>query len=275
MWSVQNYHRWHVATIPLTVIGLPQAQLTQLRFRFVFRTDLCSNREGIAIDDIHVYDNPYGIYDVTGASPTINQPAVNSPANWYDFVDVGTNRIIASVNPGTQNMGSTNARSYIHGGATRVSATQYYHNRNITVKPAARNLADSATVRFYFLDTETEALINATGCPACFKPTTAYELGVTKYNDIDTSKENGTLADNTTGNYIFIPSSKTRIVPFDRGYYAEFKVKRILRVLVEQWRHKWYYTTSAQTVIVHCHKEKQQRCVARMDNCGGIQCEPF
>ncbi|HUR67006.1 MAG TPA: T9SS type A sorting domain-containing protein, partial [Chitinophagaceae bacterium] len=84
---------------------------------------------------------------------------------------------------------------------------------------------DSATVRFYFLDTETEALINATGCPTCFKPTMAYELGVTKYNDIDTSKENGTLADNTTGNYLFIPSARTRIVPFDRGYYAEFKVK--------------------------------------------------
>ncbi|HUR66556.1 MAG TPA: S8 family serine peptidase, partial [Chitinophagaceae bacterium] len=185
LWSVQNYHRWHVATIPLIVIGLPPSQLTQVRFRFVMRSDLYSNREGIAIDDIHIYNNPYGIYDVTGASPTINQ-AISSPG-WFDFVDVGTNKVIASVNPGTQNMGSTNSRSYIHAGAVRVSSTQYYHNRNITVKPAARILADSATVRFYFLDTETEALINATGCPTCFKPTMAYELGVTKYNDIDTS----------------------------------------------------------------------------------------
>jgi hypothetical protein len=80
-------------------------------------------------------------------------------------------------------------------------------------------------VRFYFLDTETEALINATGCPGCSKPAMAYELGVSKYNDPDTSKENGTLADNNSMDWLFINSAKAIKVPFDKGYYAEFKVK--------------------------------------------------
>ena len=53
----------------------------------------------------------------------------------------------------------------------------------------------------------------------------ACELGVTKYSDTNDGNENGTLADNTTGMYQFITSAKTRIVPFDIGYYAEFKVK--------------------------------------------------
>ena len=114
----------------------------------------------------------------------------------------------------------------MHSGAVRIDGQQFYHNRNITVKPTTVGLGDSATVRFYFLDTETEALINATGCGYCYKPSMAYQLGITKYSNTDDSKENGTLADNTGagGSYLFMNSSKTKIVPFDKGYYAEFKV---------------------------------------------------
>ena len=65
-------------------------------------------------------------------------------------------------------MGSTDAQAYIYTGAVRINSDQYYHDRNITIKPTTVNLADSATVRFYFLDTETEALINATGCRGCY-----------------------------------------------------------------------------------------------------------
>ncbi|MBL0130412.1 MAG: T9SS type A sorting domain-containing protein [Chitinophagaceae bacterium] len=68
-------------------------------------------------------------------------------------------------------------------------------------------------------------MINATGCAYCYKPTMAYELGGTKYSDADDSRENGTLADNLPGNYLFINAGKNTIVPFDKGYYAEFKVK--------------------------------------------------
>ncbi|MGQ0737491.1 MAG: S8 family serine peptidase [Bacteroidota bacterium] len=224
LWSVVNYHRWHVATIPLSVITEPIAQLTQLRFRFAVTADPAVNREGVAIDDIHIYSNPNGIYDVTGTSPVVNQPAVSGSA-WVDFIESGTSKLIASVNPNSQNMGSTDVQSYVHTGSVRISSLQYYHNRNITIKPTTVNLPDSATVRFYFLDTETETLINATGCSVCSKPTMAYELGVTKYSDGNDANEDGTLANNTTGIYSFITSAKTRIVPFDKGYYAEFKVK--------------------------------------------------
>jgi hypothetical protein len=144
---------------------------------------------------------------------------------WINFIESGTNKLIASINPNGQNMGSTDVQSYVNTGAVRINSDQFYHDRNITIKPTTVNLADSATVRFYFLDTETEALINATGCSYCYKPSMAYELGVTKYSDADDSKENGTLADNTPGNYIFINSTNVKKVPFDKGYYAEFKVK--------------------------------------------------
>lgn len=219
VWSIQDYTRWHVATT-----ALPTTNNSSIRFRFAISTDVLVTKDGVAIDDIHIYDNVNGIYDVTGTSPVVNQPAV-SGSNWIHFIESGTSKLIASVNPNGQNMGSTDVRSYVNTVSVRINSDQFYHDRNITIKPTTVNLGDSATVRFYFLDTETEALIAATGCSYCYKPSMAYELGVSKYSDADDNKENGTLADNTPGNYLFINSAKTKIVPFDKGYYAEFKVK--------------------------------------------------
>jgi hypothetical protein len=217
LWSVLGYTRWHVATIPLPT------GLNKLRLRFVMTSDPFVDYEGVAVDDIHIYDNVYGIYaGPPSTSNAISQSTVNG-SNWIDFTDGG--KLVASVNPNGQDLGSTLARTYINTGAVRYVGGQYYHDRNITIKPTNRNLADSATVRFYFLDTETETLINATGCPGCTKPSMAYELGVSKYNDADTSKENGTIADNGTQDWAFINSANAIKVPFDKGYYAQFKVK--------------------------------------------------
>ncbi|HEX4876823.1 MAG TPA: T9SS type A sorting domain-containing protein, partial [Chitinophagaceae bacterium] len=220
LWSIQNYHRWHVATIPLSVIPVPPAQLTQLRFRFVMSGDESVNSEGIAVDDIHIYSNPFGIYDGATMGLPVTQ-TINGDNNWVNFLAAG--KLIASVKSPVTAMGSTDAQAYINTGAVRIASNQFYHDRNITIKPATTTLADSATVRFYFLDSETEQLINATGCGFCSKPAMAYELGITKYNNSNKAVENGTLSDNPGGIYHFIIPAKITMVPFDKGYYAEFK----------------------------------------------------
>ncbi len=220
VWSTQNYTRWHVATA-----ALPTTANNSLRLRFVFNSDGGVSREGIAIDDIHVYDNIYGIY--TG--PTMGAPVMQSiPGGvntWVDFTTGG--KLVASVQPNNQDMGDTYAQAYIHTGAVRSSDGQYYHNRNITIKPDPLlvNLADSATVRFYFLDSETEALIAATGCGSCTKPSMAYELGVSKYSDPNDAVEDGSLGNSLGSYWSFINATNAVKVPFDQGYYAEFKVK--------------------------------------------------
>jgi hypothetical protein len=216
LWNIQNYTRWHVATT-----ALPTG-LSGLRLRFVLNSDLAVNREGVAIDDIHIYDNTMGIYDGITMSSPVTQ-SISGGTSWIDFTSTG--KLIASIQPGGQNMGSTSVQTFINSGAVRHTSNQYYHDRSITVIPA-NNLTDSVGVRFYFLDSETELLLNATGCSGCSKPASAYELGVSKYSDpANRTNEDGTIANNALGIWTFINSSKAAKIPFDKGYYAEFKVR--------------------------------------------------
>ncbi len=214
LWSQQNFTRWHVATIPLPVGA------SRLRLRFVMFSDGAVNREGVAVDDIHVYDNVNGIYDgVTMGAPVSQTVSGN---NWVDFTSGG--KLVASIHPNNQVMGATDVQAYINTAAVRHTTSQYYHDRNITIKPANTMLGDSVLVRFYFLETETDTLIKATGCNTCDKPSSAYELGVSKYSDPVDNFENGTIGDDIQGSWDFIIPANVRKVPFDKGYYAEFKV---------------------------------------------------
>jgi hypothetical protein len=216
LWSVENYTRWHVATTPLPT------GISRLRLRFVLNSDPGVNREGVALDDIHIYDNTMGIYAGGTMSSPINQN-ISGGNSWVHFTSGG--KLVASVQPNGQNIGSTDVQAYINTGPVRIDSNQYYHDRNITIKPANYSLSDSAVVRFYFLDSETEQLINATGCATCSKPSSAYQLGVAKYNDSIDSIENGTINDNFEGAWAFVPYYNAVKVPFDKGYYAEYKVK--------------------------------------------------
>ena len=216
LWSVQDYTRWHVATTPLPT-GVPT-----IRFRIVVVSDPFVNFEGVAIDDVHVYDNTIGVYNgITMGSP-VSQNIPGGTA-WIDFISGG--KLIASVQPNNQNLGNTDVQAYINTGSVRNDGKQYYHDRNITIKPTTTTLTDSVTVRFYFLDTETENLLNATSCANCTKPAMVTELGVTKYSDPDDNFENGNLGDDIQGTFYYLNADWNYKIPFDKGYYVEFKTK--------------------------------------------------
>ncbi|MBI5373283.1 MAG: S8 family serine peptidase [Sphingobacteriales bacterium] len=219
LWSQQDYTRWHVAST-----ALPATNNSKLRLRFVFNSDAALDKDGIAVDDIHIYDNLYGLYDGATMAAPVTQTISSGTNTWVNFLECG--KLVASVHPGGQEMGATDVRTYLYTGAVRWSNNQYYHNRNFTIQPANAflSLTDSVLVRLYFPDTETETLINATNCSPCSKPSTAYDLGVSKYSDPDNNFENGTIADNNQGVWTYIIPANATKVPFDKGYYAEFKV---------------------------------------------------
>lgn len=217
LWSINDYTRWHVATYQLP------AGLSNLRIRFVMQSDPYTNYEGIAIDDIHIYDNIYGIY----GGPTMTTPVSQTVSgnNWIDFTSGG--KLVASLQPNNQDLGTTNVQAYINTGAVRNDGAQFYLDRNITIKPQFRSLTDSVAVRFYFLDSESDSLIKTStaGCSTCSKPSSICEVGVSKYSDTDTSLENGTINDNKQNAWYYLVPADVVKVPFDKGYYAEFKVK--------------------------------------------------
>lgn len=215
-WNVEDYMQWHVATVPLPT------GFANLKLRFVMRTDGSVRRGGIAIDDIHIYDKNYGIYDGASMVSPVSQ-AVPAAQNWVDFLQDG--KLIASVNSNMQNMGNTLAQAYVKTTGVGSANGAYYLGRNFTIKPTNIALTDSVSIRLYFLETEVQAWQQAAGCSHCEKPSIAYALGVSKYSDADKSKEDGNLANSTNGTWQHIPAQGVTVVPFDKGYYAEFKVR--------------------------------------------------
>ncbi|CAG5070184.1 hypothetical protein DYBT9623_02924 [Dyadobacter sp. CECT 9623] len=214
-WSIQDYIRWHVASIPLPT------GFEDLKIRFVMISDGFTHREGIALDDIHIFDKAGSIYDeATLASPVSKN--VTGGNDWVHFTQNG--KLVASVNPNGQDLGNTEVQTFIHSGAVRNGNLQYYLNRNFTIKPTNTSFSDSVALRMYFLETEIESLIAATGCNSCGKPANAYELGISKFRG-DKAKEDGNLANSTEGGWSFHPSWELAIVPYDQGYYVEMKMK--------------------------------------------------
>ncbi len=220
LWSTQTYTRWHVATIPLPT-GLPT-----LRLRFVMRADASVNRDGIAVDDIHIYENGLPIY----SGPTLTSP-VNfnyvSSAAWQPVV--AANQLVASMQTIGQS-GTVGIQAFLHIGPDRFTNGQYYLDRNWVVQGSAA-LTDTARLRLYFLDRESDSLVFATGCSACERVASVAELGITRYRDGSGSTQNLMLSDNGPGQWSYLTRQQVRRVPYQNGYYMELPVR--------EWSEYW------------------------------------
>jgi len=217
VWSVEDYTRWHVSTA-----SIPTG-LKNVRFRFAVQSDDHDNGEGVAIDDVHVYDLVNLIYSSGPESSTVSKTEV-SGANWINFTE--NDKIIASIQP-NQDLGKTVVRTYLNQGAVRNSNGQYYHDRNFTIKPENTSFSEFAVIRLYFTDSETEQLLSATGCGGCVKPASAYDLAISKYSDFRKELEDGSISNNANGSWSLLAASDVVKVPYDNGYYVEFKTKSL------------------------------------------------
>ncbi|MBS1510657.1 MAG: S8 family serine peptidase [Bacteroidetes bacterium] len=210
--------KWHVASFDVPTTA------SNVRFRIVMSSDGGLDMEGVAVDDIHIFEKT-NIY--TGTDITTGIPQTIAGGNqWYHF-DYNGKRV-ASINPLTitNPLGLTNAYVYFNPAVPIRYSTnnQYYLDRNIVLKVTTQP-AGNVLVRFYFTDAEAKALMNATGCGVCTTISDPYVSGVTQYSDAPTpANEDGTLANNVTGFYQFKLPADVDIIPYDTGYYAEFVV---------------------------------------------------
>lgn len=211
-----SYAKWHVSSYDIPSNG------NKVRFRIVMSSDPGTNYEGVGIDDIHIFDKA-PVY--SGATIGSGLTQAVSGNNWVDFSS-GGNRIV-SINPNGQDLGITNVGVFINTGPVRHDSSQYYLDRNIVVQPA-NPPTGKVSVRYYFLDTEAQNLVNASGTSACSTCTTipdAYQAGVMQYSSPVLTEEDSTLANDSSGTFHFLaPHQDVSIIPYDNGYYAEYQV---------------------------------------------------
>lgn len=210
-----SYTKWHVSSYYIPPTTSP------VRFRIVMSSDEATTYEGVGIDDVHIFDEA-AVYTGPDITSGLAQPV--SGSNWINFNAGGG--VVAAINPNGQDLGMTNVMVYFnHTGAVRHDSLQYYLDRNIVIQPS-NPLSDSVTIRYYFLDSEADTLIDATGCPSCTTISDAYQSGVAQYSTPVPAEEDSTLANDTTGLYAFHqPHQDVSIIPNDKGYYAEYSIK--------------------------------------------------
>ncbi|GGN11968.1 hypothetical protein GCM10010967_54920 [Dyadobacter beijingensis] len=214
-WNVQDYTRWHVATVPVPNY-FPSGYV---RFRFVLKSKSASGRSGIAIDDIHIYDSQAMVY----ASNTQDNTTMTADLFGDQWIPYKLyNSMLVAINPHGQSMGQVSVKTYLDNGPMRIQSRQYYLGRNFTITTADARYAQPVGVRLYITDEETERLINAPEKAGIARPGSAYDLTITKYSG---ENEDGNIANNGSVAWSFLTKSEVKKVPYAQGYYLEFSVK--------------------------------------------------
>ncbi len=211
MWTTNGFTRWHVASSPFPSI----AGYSYIRFRFGLESDPGANYEGIAIDDVHVFERSNPIAEPKYPLVTSNVVGSNRPV-YYDSLllaeFVTANHTIPMVVTGL----------YPHDTVNNMGRTQYSFPRSYSVITQG-DTADSYSIRLYLTEKDFLKTMNTT-CPSCTPLIDAYSLGVSQYTLGDTEC-NGTMNDDKSGIWKFTPPSQVKWVPQDIGYYAEFPAR--------------------------------------------------
>ena len=213
VWNTNNFTRWHVASIPL-----PQPPAGQtIRFRFVFSSDPGATFDGLAIDDIHIYDYAHGIFPASGVTTVYGDISSNL---WSGFLQ--SDEWLAQIQSPGKSVSDVTVRLYEQNILTNPGGTQYLMPRSYTVKTDDRP-ADTMQVRLYLLDDEFVRTYYDGSCPSCTVPADAYSLGITRFAGTSVhGAENGLLTDDTAGTFTYVPYVSVQWVPYDKGYYAQF-----------------------------------------------------
>jgi hypothetical protein len=218
IWNT-SLSRWHTSSIDIPVNS------PNLRFRFLLSSDAATQREGIGIDDIHIFEKEtiYEDVDITNLElPVLGNEWIN-----FKYQD----QMIASINPLSQNLGKCSVSLFINIDTVRALNNQYYLDRNYVIQ-SENNLTDSVLVRVYFTEAEVKRFLAAGPCTNCIRFADPFRASVTQYKGA-ADFENNILNDGTGGTYTFYDSTKVLILPYNNGYLAEWKT----RSLGEIWIH--------------------------------------
>lgn len=206
VWNEQDKTRWRVASIPLP-------NVFSLKLRFVMRSDNGAGREGIAVDDIHIFDLKNNI--VSNSSTGSSSPSSNT---WTDVLNAG--KIMLQMNAGSNASATYETNVYLHYQSYSPIHQQYFIPRHFTIKTITAPTVPVG-IRLFITDDEVLRMLNDKSCDTCAKAEDAYRLSLLKYDDQNKEKENEFLTDNIDGHYTILPFTSLQWVPYDNGYYAQ------------------------------------------------------
>ncbi|MBL7711519.1 MAG: T9SS type A sorting domain-containing protein, partial [Chitinophagaceae bacterium] len=204
--------RWHVASV-----ALPRAP--QLKLRFVLKSDVGTNLDGIAIDDIHIFDLQQRIAVLSPGAQREARTVVSGSA-WFYFLD--QQEILAAIKPSGALAASVRADAFGHIALNDPVRRQYRAPRSWLVQQAG-NSKTEADLRLFITEEEVRQVWSDTTCMSCSRPEDIYRSGVTAYTPADHSNEDSSLTNNRAGEaYTFLPYHTVQWVPYDNGYYVQF-----------------------------------------------------
>lgn len=214
-WNAQDYTRWHVATDQAFYGG------GKIRFRFGFRAGSSGTREGVAIDDFHVYYSDF--YDsIAKTDPPNDSLTINQVyGDWWTYFR-SLEGVYMSLNPKNQVLEGAVLKSFIMEDKIPSTNSQFYLPRSYTVATGEMSYPEPVGVRIYFTDKEVESMLAAPDKTGVSKPGSAYDLTVSQYSGVN---EDGSLLNNATSKWTYYPKSAIKIVPYRNGYYVEFQTK--------------------------------------------------
>ena len=170
--------------------------------------------EGLIIDNFHIHERAR----MHIGNSTKGLIKAVSGTGWIHFEKNG-NRVM-SIHPQGQNLGSTTVDCYVDQGNTRSYSDQYLLDRSWVVNPTTQP-SSAVKVRLYYSDVEVDSIRLANSCGTCTGVDDAFSLTFTKYHG---TNEDSLLTNNTSGTYAFFDDNDLTIVPYGRGYCAEFEV---------------------------------------------------
>ena len=206
-----------------TGINIPVTD-TMVQFRWVLQSDVGLELEGLAIDQVHVYDRK-PLY--TG--PDMQWTVPVSGNNWI-HIEQGGQRVF-SINPLGQDLGNVTLKIFKSNNNFQLSDSLYLLSRN-WVLTSTNPLNGPIRLRAYFTKEEAANLVSATGCTQCTPARDGFDLAALRYTGIN---EDGNYSNNTPSQVTSYPLDSTDIVPFDNGYYAEWKTTGLS---------EWWITTT-------------------------------
>ena len=214
-WYNNVGNRWNGTQSKWVTTGhaIPVAD-TVVQFRWVMQSDVGVEEEGLAIDQVHIYDRK-PLY--TGGNMQWTLPV--SGSNWM-HIEQGGQRIF-SIHPQGQDLGDVTLAIYKSGSNFHLTDSLYLLSRNwvltSTIPPA-----NPITLRGYFTKEEATNLVNASGCSQCVNARDGFDFAALRYSG---DEEDGNYSNNDPTQVITYSLDSTDVLPFDNGYYAEWETQ--------------------------------------------------